>query len=359
MSRRKRAFIVGYYGMSNFGDDLFREVISAQAGRLLPEYEVRPTTWLRPSVNRRYASPTFFGSVLRLIAGVVAAVRSDVIVLGGGSVLWGLTGVRAVQWKLSRLTRTRFQALGVSIGPFPTNDDRVAVSRFLRGLDRLVVRDQASISLGKEMGLGSTLRMGGDLAALYPQTITLQSYRDPRVRLIGLALCNFPGFDVESEENMINAFASSLRATSTPGIEDRVCVISLNNHSHYGDDALSRRAVEKLSAKGVPALLVRYVDMGVRETWSLISSLDGLVAVRLHAAISAYLSSVPFALLEYHEKCAAFCDDVGQHESVRIRVNSSRKDYEESIRNLFLRRYGPTVPADAYIQRARLTYLSK
>jgi polysaccharide pyruvyl transferase WcaK-like protein len=43
-----------------------------------------------------------------------------------------------------------------------------------------------------------------------------------------------------------------------------------------------------------------------------------VVSMRLHGAICASLGGTPFALFEYHRKCADFRDDMGQPDAGRL-----------------------------------------
>lgn len=369
VAKIKRAYVVGFYGMSNFGDDLFCEVITDRALELFPNHRAiivgdthnRLTrSAARKGLSRKFfAAPNVLGSSLRLIVALVVLVRGDMLVLGGGSVLSRLSGVRAIQWRLARYTRTSFQALGVSLGPFQNDQDKRAVGAFAGKLERIVVRDSASYGVGTGMGLGGHFAMGGDLAALSASIQTRGIVEKRESRRIGLALCNFNGFGDKELEDVSNALAESLKVTAASAIGDSVTVFSLNNHSTYGDDALSMRAVEILRARGVVTTLVRYEDIGVQETLALISSLDAMVAVRLHAAICAYLSDVPFAMLEYHVKCSDFSDDIGQDTNLRFGIGASQQEMEVQIHRLLSNPAAPSFPPCEYKARAESVYLPK
>lgn len=355
MSRQRRAYVVGYYGMSNFGDDLFCEVMTSRAPELLSGYNVKIVGNSGRLGRRIYSAPTAIGSIWRLIVGIFAVLRADLIVLGGGSVLWRLDGVRLVQWKLSHFARTAFQSLGVSIGPFAVSTDERGVAEFLDGNDRVIVRDNESLAVAIEMGLGEKVQMGGDLAALYPRTVNQRAELDAHHRTVGVALCNFPEY-TEFETEILESFVSAIRASSRPGRQDRISVISLNSHPVYGDDSLSLRAVEHLTASGLAATFHRYSDLGISKTWDLITSLDAMAAVRLHAAIPAYLSGVPFALLEYHPKCKNFCDEIGQDDSLRWTLKSENRNYVDVLEGLLGQPKRTMLSPADYTSRAEKAY---
>ncbi len=51
--------------------------------------------------------------------------------------------------------------------------------------------------------------------------------------------------------------------------------------------------------------------------WAEISDCDFFISTRLHAAIFACFSQVPFILNEYHKKCTDFLDDIEYNEVLR------------------------------------------
>src|SRR5262249_7667542 len=92
---------------------------------------------------------------------------------------------------------------------------------------------------------------------------------------------------------------------------DDVVLIDLN--AEPNTDA---RVHEALRAKlRVPTRHVRYAEdpLAVART---IASLRGLIAMRLHAAVFAFLARTPALLLGYHEKCAAWAETIGLDRSM-------------------------------------------
>lgn len=358
-----RAFAVGYYGMSNFGDDLFRDVLHNDGERMLPGFRVRVFPSPRRSSSTRArahvaASDSIAGSAWRLAAGILVVLRARMIVLGGGSVLSAMSGVRAVQSTLARLTGTRFRALGVSLGPFESRQDLNAVAVFLSRMDRVVVRDERSMRLASEMGLGARVSVGGDLAALYAARSPRPVAADPRSpRLVGLALCNTTSMTIARTDAIADALAASIRHTRTSSRDDRVLVLVLNNHPTHGDEGISAHAARRLRDHGLEVTVVRHDEADVGSMWSAIAGLDALVAVRLHAAVTAYLSSVPFLFVEYHPKCADFSTDIGHERRLTVPVDADQDALRAGLDRLLSNPDAPKMPAAEYVSRAVHAYL--
>ncbi|MET3769737.1 polysaccharide pyruvyl transferase WcaK-like protein [Marisediminicola sp. UYEF4] len=366
MPRRQRAHIVGYYGMANFGDDLFCEVIRNYASHLLPGLDVKIVgdfargkakgTYLESLRAQLFSSNSPLGSAVRLAVGLNTVVRADLIVLGGGSVLSSVKGVWSVQNRLAVLCNTSFRALGVSIGPFAADVDRSAISVFANRFDRIVVRDNSSLMNGRELVSPAKVTLGGDLAALYVSP-DVKVPRVPGIRRVGIALCNFPGFTIRELKDLISATVEALALTRSPDVIDHVFVISLNSNVEFGDDELSQLAARELTAANVAVSLIRYADNDVSFIWNLLGSLDALIAVRLHAAICAYMNSVPFVLLEYHQKCRDFCDDIGQLAALRAGAFPSQSSALIKITALLSGSRSTVALAPAeYAARARAIY---
>ena len=365
---KRIASVVGYYGMSNYGDDLFGDVIAENSALLLPGFDVKIVRGLSDSqtspdsrmtrLTRFYASNSAVGSLLRLGAGVAALFRSRSIVLGGGSVLSTVAGVRKIQMKLAPLSRTTFQALGVSLGPFKDSHSQQKVSEFVNTFERVVVRDNASLDFGRSFGLTNQLSMGGDLAALYRPNDSYPVEKPAEVRRVGVAVCPFPGFGSAEAEEMAREMVDALQETRIPSRRDVVALLSLNNHPLHGDDALSAAMARVFRSNGIEVEMHAHSALGVSGIWACISQLDVMVAVRLHAAITAYLTGVPFVLLEYQQKCSDFLTDIGQDEHLRLSRTQTTPRSPSFIEVLSVPNQ-PQFPRQSYVKRARGSYFNE
>jgi polysaccharide pyruvyl transferase WcaK-like protein len=91
--------------------------------------------------------------------------------------------------------------------------------------------------------------------------------------------------------------------------------------------------------------------------WHSLAACDAVLCVRMHAGITAYLNNVPFALVEYHEKCTDFLDDIGQPSSLRITANAADPDKVVALIERLLRRDGhPTLSPETYALEAAANF---
>ncbi len=368
MTARLRVGFTGYYGMRNFGDDLFG-VLCAGAARRYWDAEpllVGPVldgaqargTWPERLPAHWYGSSGSVGKAARLFGFARGLRESDVLVMGGGSVITARESFRKpMMLSARRRGRVQLAAVGVSVGPFPDAAAEASVAQFVRQFSYLSVRDQRSHDLAQRMGLSPILHAGRDLAGLL-RTMHPLPERAPRAHSplhIGLAPCRYSvrGDHPAPTPAQWQAAAVSALARSAAHAPLQVTVFSLNGHPQHGDDGLSAQLEQQLRQAGVPVELRRYGGnplATVRE----IRSCDAFVSARLHGAIVAYLCEVPFAMIDYHPKCRDFADDVGLPATMRIDAGSHDAAAFSQVLEGMLNEGGPraALSPDVYAQEA-------
>lgn len=336
MSRLKVGF-TGYYGMRNFGDDLFGVLCSAAARRYwnaepllvgppLHGADAR-ATWPARLPMHWYGSTGHVGRISRLLGFARGLRGSDVLVMGGGSVMNGRESFRKpMMLSARRRGRVQLAAVGVSVGPFPDAAAERSVAQFVRQFSYLSVRDRRSFELAQRMGLDPILHEGRDLAGLlrilYPPS-ELPPVAAGRTLRIGLAPCRYSVRDdhaAPTTEQWQNTAVEALAQLSTQ-LSLHVVLFSLNSHPHHGDDALANSLQHALREAGVKVEMRRYRGDPLATTQA-IRGCDAFVSARLHGAIVAYLTDVPFAIVDYHPKCRDFADDISLPREARITAGS-------------------------------------
>lgn len=327
MSRRVQ--IIGYYGMGNFGDELFRAVVAKRADEWWPGARVRAFALRRPSLVSR---PGRLGGALRLGAAAAGLAWADRFALCGGSTLTGVAGVQALRVRL--LGDRPIDALGVSVGPFASDADRQQVCALLDRADRIVVRDAASAER-----LGGDVTVGGDLAALAPLPA-----RRPDADAI--TVCPSAPSGVPPER-----WAAQLIAALPPC--SRVRVLALNHHPTWGDVAASRRTGAALAAAGHEVLVLAWHDLGLAGTCAALADSAAVWTQRLHGGLVAYLTGTPFVLVGHHAKCADFGADIGLHPSLLV---APTDDWADAARLSLTAPEPWEVSPEAYRRRAEQSY---
>jgi polysaccharide pyruvyl transferase WcaK-like protein len=320
----------GYYGMSNYGDDLFGVASVLGARKFWPDYVPRiigPRSIgidaeygaLSRTPMRRYQGSGVVGKSVRLGVMLGNAFAVDRYVFAGGSLFHSDTSrITDLVTKLVGIRGVPVSAIGVSLGPFRSVQDEKRAKRYLKRMDFIAVRDRASLDVAKGLGLGESIEYTGDLAGVLP-LFWGENPSQERQRLIGFSPCALLNAPARAK-HFCDWFVQKMvrvREHSDLG----ACVINLNNHPVVGDGWLCRYVTEKLGEHEVPVTSASCHGLGLEGTWRLIASLSKYVTVRLHGAVTAYATGTPFLLINYHQKCDDFLDDIAH--PVRRSVDST------------------------------------
>lgn len=366
MTHEPRVAFTGYYGMRNFGDDLFG-VLCATAARRFWNAEPRligppltgldaPGTWPRGLPRDWYGGTGITGRTARLLGFVRGLQGSDVLVLGGGSVINARRSFRTpLMLSAQRRGRLQLAALGVSIGPFPDAAAQAAAARNARAFSYIAVRDRRSFELAQAMGLGDVTHDGRDIAGLLPLLFP-RATRDRKdgPRTIGIAPCRYVVRDDHPAPACDAWLDSCVEALARASLPLRVRVFCLNSHPEHGDEAIATRLQARLGERGVDATLHRYDGRDPLATVGAIADCDAFISARLHGAIVSYLCGVPFTMVEYHPKCRDFADDIGLDAACRITAGScGRAAFEAAIATMLNEDAIPVrLSPDLYAQQA-------
>ncbi len=316
MFKRYDAYLVGYYGMRNSGDDAlmlashwaanklmgFNKILVSSHGELtgLPGY---------CQENRLPTAPIFRGQ--QRISHYLAALQSERIIFGGGSVLHSYRDIELKRHLMKLANPGKSMALGIGLGPFADKAAQLSCSKFLNECGFVGLRDQQSFELAKKLAPNANLHNTFDLAPslLWHPDLELASKRQGILfNLCPLALNAFGVTDAINEANRLNAICQVIEALWQRHREP-IAIININGNSAYGDWQLSDGVVRQLQGR-VPIELIPYQSNPLKVIQT-ISSFKTMVSMRLHGNIFAYMAGVPSVALNYHRKCWQWCQQVG------------------------------------------------
>lgn len=369
MSTKLRAGFTGYYGMENFGDDLFGAICSAAArrywnaepllvGPAIIGVDARCTMSSRIGATD-YGAPGIRGKTQRVLSFVRGLLGSDVLVMGGGSVITARRSFRKPLMLYARKNHDlQLAAVGVSIDAFKNTEAERTVGEMLKRFSYVSVRDRRSYDLGTALGLTDTLHEGRDLAGM----LSLLDLDEPLSRSqpqspwrVGIAPCNYPESGAyraparaQWEAALVDAVAR-LAATQAVQVE----VFSLNEHPHHGDGAIADNLQQRLLEQGVDATRWRYAGQGPLAAVRAIARCDAMVSARLHGAIVAYMQGVPCAIIDYHRKCLDFALDTGLPAPRLVTADSCNAEaMNEVLRSLLDDTQRPAFSHEDYASQA-------
>lgn len=314
----------GFYGFQNTGDDAFIEVCAWGArkywncennsfvGELLPQ--------TINSINKKTVSGSLKG--LDRVMLINELVNSDYYISAGGSTYREIpfhTNKAIAQYYKKIKKDLRLGGIGVSIGPFNNIQDEKAVIKYLRTSDFLALRDTRSYQYAKSLDLPYEPIHAFDLAALLP----LVYEHIPRLskikekKIVGISVClseSFVNGDVTQEQNRISFFKELVELINSH-VDVHFKVFIINGNKKRKEREVSEQLMENVEEDHMS--IVPYSPL-VHKTWQEIGTCDMMISTRLHAGIFACYAEVPFFLIEYHQKCTDFLDDIGQNEKYRM-----------------------------------------
>lgn len=312
----RRVLISGYYGVQNTGDDALLAAsawgarlafgsslaIAATASRL-PIFpgssSIRPAT---PAAQR-------FRGEARL-RRAWEAFRAQSFLFGGGSVFHTAEQLNLVRRLLDLSGGGPHLAAGVSLGPFRSVADERACARVLRRLRFVGLRDQESHEMARALAPGIESRLTFDVAPLIARLDGAPT-RPAIRRGIGFALCENEGdrSDREGDLQRRERIASVLSILKSD-FDEEVVFIDFNGDPQRGDLEVHADLAARARNLRIPVRRVTY-DPHPLEMLRTVAGLRAIVAMRLHAAVFAFLTGVPTVMLSYHPKCVGWANQVG------------------------------------------------
>lgn len=316
----------GFYGQSNTGDDAFVEVAAWGAekywnkdcNRFLAKSSRLPHT-VTPVRGYPFTFPRTYKTQAEYLLK-----RTTALVFAGGSTIHSKLGKDNLRMKALHQKAAgkdlKIGGIGVSVGPFKSVEDEKAVQDYLKKLDFLAVRDQASFDYVSNLDLPYQPINAFDLAALLPN---IYEYVPPTLgrrkkKIIGVSVCPFEsvksGGDVNKETQRNRMIVDLLQEIDAlEEVHFRFYII--NGNDVVGDKLLTNETVAKVFPKSYE--VINY-SLETEKIWRSIADCDFVISTRLHAAIFACFANTPFMLNEYHKKCSDFLDTVEYFDQYRL-----------------------------------------
>ena len=318
----------GFYGHKNTGDDAFVEVASWGAKRVWKKNNVRflaknnnlPHT-VTPSKAFPFRIPKTFSLQLDLLLK-----NTDFLISAGGSTIHSKMKesnpkVKALKLK-EKKGKIQIGGIGVSVGPFKSIEDEKSVEKYLKSIDFLSVRDQASYDYVSRLHLPYKPVNSFDLAALLPDIYQFHGKDNVKTtKTIGISVCPFESLDItlpnQKEEIRNKKMVDLIKKLDQI---DNICFrfYVINGNNKIGDYNLTKWTIEQAAPKKYE--LINY-SADTCSIWKSIAECDFVISTRLHAAIFACFAGTPFMLNEYHRKCSDFLENVGYQDRCRLYNN--------------------------------------
>jgi polysaccharide pyruvyl transferase WcaK-like protein len=365
----KRILFCGYYGRKNTGDDVFCAVASWGANKYWScndiNFYARDLPAL-PVPSKTAMTGTRFFKGQNQIELVGNLLLRPTIVYAGGSLFYRRMERMSpgeIIKKGCKVLGLSVGAIGVSLGPYACEKDRMSVRELLCGFSFLALRDKCSYEDACDMDLPFKAIDSFDLAGLFPNIYgdnrALHTERNSS-KIIGISVCpheSITGGDIRKEKKRLDAIIEALMILHDE-VKVTLRLIVINGEDIYGDVLSTKYLLEKLDSTYDIEIIPYYPDPKVM--WQYIESCDLMLSTRMHGGVMAYFSNTPFLMVEYHRKCTDFLDGIGIQNKYRIGdMEKSPRQVASLILNLLANNEMPACMKDKqlFIDKAKRNFL--
>ncbi|GAX88856.1 polysaccharide pyruvyl transferase CsaB [Effusibacillus lacus] len=318
-----RILISGYYGFDNLGDDTVLFGIMSAIRKLRPDAELGVLSNQPKRTRELFGIPAYNRWSLPVITREL--MRSDLLVMGGGSLLQDVSSPRSVIYYLGIVALAKlfgkpvvFYAQG--IGPVNRPFSKKLIRQIVNKVDLITVRDDKSFDDLKKIGVHKPpIHVTADPALSIDTTL----------------------FPKENGREILKEFGVTFGNTGTASKPVAGIAIRNWNTSHpykkvlaEACDRLSRRgwqvvfipmqypgdvrvSAEVISLMQEPAVLLDR-QFSFRDISSIIANMQMIVGMRLHSLILAALYGIPFVPLSYDPKIDRFVHRLGLPQGERV-----------------------------------------
>lgn len=324
MFKKYDAYLVGYYGMQNSGDDALMYATAWAAKNILGCNNTKIGLYgdyTRETHSEHQLSLKFtqqFPGQNRLLH-YKTAIQSKRIIFGGGSVLHSETDINLKRQLMSLSNPKKSLAVGVGIGPFNSVAAEKSCAKFLNECGYVGVRDNASLAVANAIAPHANVHKTFDLAPLLLCSNKFKPQLNER-KGIALTLCSVAidamgKTDNAEEEKRVEQFTQLITKLYEKTGEP-ITLIEFNGHSTLGDWKINNNIVSRLGNK-IPVTIKKYAPNPISLLKNL-SSYKAILSMRLHGSILGYLANTPVLSINYHSKCKGWCDEVGLPKDYQI-----------------------------------------
>jgi len=307
-----RILISGYYGFNNAGDDVVLYGIISSLRREQPNISLSVLSNTPEVTTSLFGVPAYNRWKLSTIVRELR--KSDLLVMGGGTLMQDVTSPRSVLYYLGIVTIAKmlnkpvvFYAQG--FGPILKQMSRFLIKQVVNQVDVITVRDYESGEDFKSCGVTKApLYVTADPAlTIHPDDIDDQTglalisklFSDLSRPLVAISVRNW-----KNEEGFKQAVAKAADFF----IESGWNVLFLP--MHYPSDVLpSQEIISLMNHQEQAAILSDHLSF--HEIMSILKQCDYVLGMRLHSLILACMLEIPFTGISYDPKIDRFVERAG------------------------------------------------
>lgn len=306
-----RILISGYYGFNNAGDDVVLYGIISSLRREQPHISLSVLSNQPKRTTSLFGIPAYDRWNLKTIISELK--KSDLLVMGGGTLMQDVTSPRSVLYYLGIVTIAKmlgkpvvFYAQG--FGPILKSFSRFMIKQVVNRVDVITVRDYESGEDFKRCGVTKApLYVTADPAlTIHPSEIPVERGQELLEGLfddLTKPLIIFSVRDWKQEQH----FKSVIAQAADTYVEKGWNVLFLP--MHYPSDIAPSQEILSLMKNQGAALIEEHVNF--HDIMSLLKLGSYVVGMRLHSLILACMLHVPFLGISYDPKIDRFVQRSG------------------------------------------------
>ena len=316
------AIILGYYGFQNIGDDAMLMSIINDLRKYKPEIKILILSRIPNGTAKDYDVESISRQNPFRIFRAMKNARA--FIYGGGNLLQDNTSTRSLLFYLGTVWLAKKMKLKImfyanGIGPLKKKINRLLTRKIMNKVDVITLREKLSYSELKHMDISKPKIL---LTADSALTVTCKDNAAARdimetlgiespAKYIGYSLRKYPGHEkVEHEkyENVIARLADHM--------EEKFGLVPVFIPMQYPDDVpIHANVVAKMKCKN---FLIRK-KLNVYDTYEIISKMEIMIAMSLHALVFSAGAGVPMVGLVYDPKIEGFLEYIIQSSAGDVR----------------------------------------
>ncbi len=313
------AIISGYYGFQNIGDEALLMSIVKDLQKYKPEIKILILSRTSISTAMEYDIDSI--SRQNLLRIYKAMKKTRAFIYGGGNLLQDTTSTRSLLFYLSIVWLANKMKLKImfyanGIGPLKQKVSRLLTRKIMNKVDVITLREKLSYTELKHMDISKPkilLTADPALTLTYkddPKHNTAAGDKmkslgiDSTARYIGFSLRKYPGHEKVKHEKY-----ESVIARLADHMAEKFGLVPVFIPMQYPDDVpILANVVAKMKCRN---FLIRE-KLNVYDTYELISRMEIMVAMRLHALVFSAGAGVPMVGLVYDPKIEGFLEYINQ-----------------------------------------------
>lgn len=322
MFKQFNAFIVGYYGMHNTGDDALLYSARWASHHLLSSQNniVSSATDIKcHEFGDIKAMPNALFRGHQRLSHYKNALQSEKVIFGGGSVLHTESDIQFKRHLIALAGRDQSRCAGVSLGPFTSVGAEKACAKFLSECGFIGLRDKQSYDMAENLCPQANLKLTFDLAPTMlcnPKNTLVEIERSGIMfNFCQQAIDAYGSTDKKNEfrriQNAIDIIERVWSETREP-----IYFVDFNDHYFFGDDQIHRKIIHQLN-ENIPITHIQY-DPNPFRVLQRIAGFKASVCMRLHASILSFMAKTPSLSINYHVKCKNWCEQIGMSEEYQF-----------------------------------------